>query len=141
MEFAETIEIRGNGQNLGRGLLEKKVPAGASLARAIFLDKGLGLHPRWHLIGTMAGVLFWRVLCGGAILSPDMRGAATGLLAGLVGTSVLEIHPPIWMHGTFWYHTSASRSCALWSVLSQDWRAKSFADFRFSVGNKTLEHQ
>jgi hypothetical protein len=30
----------------------------------------------------------------GAILSPSTTGAATGLLAGLVGTSVLEIHCP-----------------------------------------------
>ena len=30
----------------------------------------------------------------GAILAPSMTGAATGLLAGLVGTSVLEIHCP-----------------------------------------------
>jgi Negative regulator of sigma F len=30
----------------------------------------------------------------GAILYPAMTGAATGLIAGLVGTSVLEIHCP-----------------------------------------------
>jgi len=39
-------------------------------------------------------VPFWLVLRRGAILSPAMTGAATGLLAGLVGTSALEIHCP-----------------------------------------------
>jgi len=37
---------------------------------------------------------FWLLLRRGAILSPRVTGAATGLLAGLVGTSVLEIHCP-----------------------------------------------
>ena len=45
-------------------------------------------------IGVLAAVPFWLVLRRGAILSPSMTGAATGLLAGLVGTSVLEIHCP-----------------------------------------------
>jgi len=45
-------------------------------------------------IGFLAAVPFWLVLRRGAILSPGMTGAATGLLAGLVGTSVLEIHCP-----------------------------------------------
>ena len=45
-------------------------------------------------IGILAAVLFWVVLRRGAVLSPSMTGAATGLLAGLVGTSVLEIHCP-----------------------------------------------
>jgi hypothetical protein len=45
-------------------------------------------------IGFMAAVPVWLVLRRGAILSPGMTGAATGLLAGLVGTSVLEIHCP-----------------------------------------------
>jgi hypothetical protein len=34
------------------------------------------------------------VLRRGAVLSPGLTGAATGLFAGLVGTSVLEIHCP-----------------------------------------------
>jgi len=37
---------------------------------------------------------FWVVLRRGAILSPRAAGATTGLLAGLAGTSVLEIHCP-----------------------------------------------
>jgi hypothetical protein len=45
-------------------------------------------------IGILASVPFWMVLRRGAILSPGMTGAATGLFAGLVGTSVLEIHCP-----------------------------------------------
>jgi hypothetical protein len=44
--------------------------------------------------GVLAAVPFCLVLRRGAILSPAMTGAATGLLAGLVGTSVLEIHCP-----------------------------------------------
>jgi len=44
--------------------------------------------------GVLAAVPFWLMLRRGAILSPGMTGAATGLLAGLVGTSVLEIHCP-----------------------------------------------
>lgn len=45
-------------------------------------------------IGFFAAVPFWLVLRRGAILSPGMTGAATGLLAGLVGISVLEIYCP-----------------------------------------------
>jgi hypothetical protein len=44
--------------------------------------------------GLLAAVPFWLLLRRGAILSPSMTGAATGLFAGLVGTSVLEIHCP-----------------------------------------------
>jgi hypothetical protein len=45
-------------------------------------------------IGAVAAVALWLVLRRGAILSPRMTGAATGLLAGLVGTTALEIHCP-----------------------------------------------
>jgi hypothetical protein len=45
-------------------------------------------------IGVLVAVPFWLVLRRGAILSPSMTGAATGLLAGLAGASVLEIHCP-----------------------------------------------
>jgi hypothetical protein len=45
-------------------------------------------------IGVLVAVPFWLILRRGAILSPGMTGATTGLLAGLVGTSVLEIHCP-----------------------------------------------
>ena len=46
------------------------------------------------LVGALAAVPFWLVLRRGAILSPRMTGAAAGLLAGLAGTSMLEIHCP-----------------------------------------------
>jgi len=45
-------------------------------------------------IGALAAVPLWFVLRRGAVLSPAMTGAATGLLAGLVGTTALEIHCP-----------------------------------------------
>jgi len=45
-------------------------------------------------IGALAAVLLWFVLHRGTILSPAMTGAATGLFAGLVGATVLEIHCP-----------------------------------------------
>jgi hypothetical protein len=47
------------------------------------------------LVGSLAAVPFWLVLRRGAILSPRMTGAAAGLLAGLAGTSMLEMHCPI----------------------------------------------
>jgi hypothetical protein len=45
-------------------------------------------------IGILAAVPFWLILRRGAVLSPGLTAAATGLLAGLVGTTVLEIHCP-----------------------------------------------
>jgi hypothetical protein len=45
--------------------------------------------------GLLAALPFWFLLRRGAILSPRIAGAATGLLAGLVGTTALEIHCPI----------------------------------------------
>jgi len=45
-------------------------------------------------IGVLAAVPFSLLLRRGAILSASMTGAATGLLSGLVGTTVLEIHCP-----------------------------------------------
>ena len=45
--------------------------------------------------GLLAAIPFWFLLRRGAILSPRLAGAATGLLAGLVGTTALEIHCPI----------------------------------------------
>ena len=44
------------------------------------------------LVGTLAAVPIWLVLRRGAILAPRMTGAAAGLLAGLAGTSMLEMH-------------------------------------------------
>jgi len=45
-------------------------------------------------IGFLAAVPFWLVLRRGAILSPTVTGTAAGLLSGLVGTTLLEIHCP-----------------------------------------------
>jgi hypothetical protein len=45
-------------------------------------------------LGLLAAVPFWILLRRGAVLSPRVTGAATGLLAGLAGTSTLEIHCP-----------------------------------------------
>jgi hypothetical protein len=44
--------------------------------------------------GVLAAAPIWLLLRRGAVLSPTMTGAASGLFAGLVGTSVLEIHCP-----------------------------------------------
>jgi hypothetical protein len=46
-------------------------------------------------IGALATIPLWFVLRRGAILSPSVTGLATGLFAGLVGTTALEIHCPI----------------------------------------------
>jgi hypothetical protein len=45
-------------------------------------------------IAALAALPLWLVLRRGAILSPGLTGGATGLLAGLVGTTALEIHCP-----------------------------------------------
>jgi hypothetical protein len=45
--------------------------------------------------GLLAALPFWLLLRRGAILTPRIAGPAAGLLAGLVGTSALEIHCPI----------------------------------------------
>jgi hypothetical protein len=47
------------------------------------------------LFGLLAAIPFWFLLSRGAILSPRLSGAATGLLAGLVGTTALDVHCPI----------------------------------------------
>jgi hypothetical protein len=46
-------------------------------------------------LGALAAVPLWFLLRRGAVLSPSITGLATGLFAGLVGTTVLEIHCPI----------------------------------------------
>jgi hypothetical protein len=45
-------------------------------------------------VAAFAAVALWLVLRRGAILSPIMTGGATGLLAGLAGTTALGIHCP-----------------------------------------------
>jgi hypothetical protein len=41
-----------------------------------------------------AAIVFWLILRRGAILSPRVGGATAGMLAGLVSTTVLEVHCP-----------------------------------------------
>ena len=59
-----------------------------------FWAKGWACVRAGTSVGALAAVPLWFVLRRGAILSPAMTGAATGLLAGLVGTTALEIHCP-----------------------------------------------
>ena len=47
------------------------------------------------LIAAPAALLVWLLLRRGAFLSPRIAGATAGLLAGLAGTTMLEIHCPI----------------------------------------------
>lgn len=52
-----------------------------------------------------AAFVFWLILRCGAILSPRVVGAITGMLAGLVSTTVLEVHCPnlnVW-HILVWH--------------------------------------
>ena len=52
-----------------------------------------------------AGIVFWLILRRGAILSPRAVGAIAGMLAGLVSTTILEVHCPnldLW-HILFWH--------------------------------------
>ncbi len=52
-----------------------------------------------------AGFVFWLILRSGAILSPRVVGAIAGMLAGLVSTTVLEVHCPnlnVW-HILVWH--------------------------------------
>ena len=65
-------------------------------------------------IAGLASVLFWLVLRRGAVLSPRMTGTATGLLAGLVGTTVLEFHCPI-LNG--WHILASHLGVAMLCVL------------------------
>jgi hypothetical protein len=48
----------------------------------------------------LAGVVFWLMLRQGAMLSPRIVGATAGMLAGLVGTTVLEAYCP---NHNFWH--------------------------------------
>ena len=57
-----------------------------------FLKHGLVCLVAGIPFALITGLPFWLLLRRGAILSPRATGAATGLLAGLAGTSVLEFH-------------------------------------------------
>jgi len=52
-----------------------------------------------------AAVVFWLIVRRGAVLSPRIAGATAGMLAGLVSTTVLEVHCPnlnVW-HILVWH--------------------------------------
>jgi hypothetical protein len=70
---------------------------------------GLGLP-----IAGLAALPLGIVLRRGAVLYPAMTGAVTGLIAGLVGTSVLQIHCPnldVW-HIVVW-HLGVAVVCSI----------------------------
>ena len=60
-----------------------------------FLRQGWSCLRAGVPLGLFAALPFWLLLRRGVILAPRIAGAAAGLLAGLVGTSALEIHCPI----------------------------------------------
>jgi hypothetical protein len=95
--------VPGSHHRIPPGLL----PFGITLALAIAIAVLFGFQVEQHFwtnnwtciragtpIGLLAAAPLWLVLRRGAILSPAMTGAATGLLAGLVGATALEIHCP-----------------------------------------------
>jgi hypothetical protein len=91
-------------------------------------------------IGILAAVPFWLVLRRGAILSPAMTGAATGLLAGLVGTSVLEIHCPNLDAGHILVsHLGVAIMCALVGLVT-GLTAEIIGARSVHSGKKNLEH-
>jgi hypothetical protein len=59
-----------------------------------FWQSGLACLRMGLPLALLAFVPFWLLLRRGAILAPRATGAAAGLLSGLAGTSVLEIHCP-----------------------------------------------
>jgi hypothetical protein len=59
-----------------------------------FLERGWSCLRVGTPIALLSVIPFWLLLRRGALLSPTVTGTATGLLAGLVGTSVLEVHCP-----------------------------------------------
>jgi hypothetical protein len=72
------------------------VVAGAFQVRADpdFLEAGKRCLKAGVPYAIPAALVFWLILRRGAILSPRVAGAITGMLAGLVSTTVLEVHCP-----------------------------------------------
>lgn len=98
------------------GALVVAVIAGLMLAVALlfpwrldaaFVGKGLRCSPHGLVFALPSGVVFWLILRCGAMLSPALVGASAGLLAGLVGATVLHFqctmigapHVAVWHMG------------------------------------------
>lgn len=58
----------------------------------VFFQAGIGCLRAGAPYAIPAGFLFWLILRRGAVLHPRAVGAIAGMLAGLVGTTVLEFH-------------------------------------------------
>jgi hypothetical protein len=95
--------VPGSRHRIPPGLLPFGITSSLAIAMAVLFqfqnEQNFWAHGRACIeagtsIGALAVVPLWFVLRRGAILSPAMTGAATGLLAGLVGTTALEIHCP-----------------------------------------------
>ena len=63
-------------------------------SEAHFVANGVACLKAGVAVAIPAAILFWAILRRGAVLTPRVAGAAVGMLAGLVGTSVLEMHCP-----------------------------------------------
>jgi hypothetical protein len=95
--------IPGSRHRISPGLLPVTITISLAITMAVlfqfqheqnFWAHAWGCIRRGTSIAALAAVPLWLVLRRGAILSPAITGAATGLLSGLVGTSALEIHCP-----------------------------------------------
>jgi hypothetical protein len=101
-------------------------------------------------VGGLAALPIWLVLRRGIVLYPAMTGAVTGLIAGLAGTSVLEIHCPnlnAW-HKVVW-HLGVALVCSLaglgLGLLSESRQSSEHNDILKShylrTGESTYEHK
>jgi hypothetical protein len=119
--------VPGSRHRIPPGLLPVAITISLTIAIAVlfpfqhernFWGKAWGCIRAGTPIGVLAAVPSWLMLRRGAILSPTMSGAATGLFAGLVGTSVLEIHCP---NLDAWHilvsHLGVAMLCALAGLL------------------------
>ena len=60
-----------------------------------FVRVGMGCLEAGIPFAIPSGLLFWFILTRGAVLHRYVAGGTAGMLAGLIGTSVLEVHCPI----------------------------------------------
>jgi hypothetical protein len=70
-----------------------------------FLGPGLGCSGNGLIFAIPSAIAFWLVVRRGAMLAPQLLGATTGLLAGLVGAMVLHFQcvMPEASHLSFWH--------------------------------------